>query len=80
MKKIYILATAVAILSTVFLLLNSKNKGILVGSGLIQSQPTSVPTPVPTPNAPKNFQFDSSTDLKVELDKVNPQLLDSDFK
>lgn len=38
------------------------------------------PTPVPTPNSPRTFQFDSSTDLKLELDKVNPQMLDSDFE
>ncbi len=37
-------------------------------------------TPATTPNAPKSFQFDSSTDLKMELDKVNPQVLDSDFE
>ena len=39
----------------------------------------STPTPIP-PNAPKTFSFDSSTDLKMELEKVNPQILDSDFE
>lgn len=29
---------------------------------------------------PKTFQFDSATDLKMELNKVNPQVLDSDFE
>jgi len=38
------------------------------------------PTPIPTPNAPKTFQFDSSTDLEAELEKVNPEVLDSDFE
>ena len=38
------------------------------------------PTPVASPNAPKTFNFDSSTDLKQELEKVNPQVLDSDFE
>lgn len=37
-------------------------------------------TPVSTPNAPKTFHFDSFTDLKAELEKVNPQVLDSDFE
>lgn len=37
------------------------------------------PTPMPTPNQPKTFKFDRSTDLKAELDKINPQVLDSDF-
>ncbi len=36
-------------------------------------------TPAP-PSAPKTFKFDNSTDLKVELEKVNPQILDSDFE
>lgn len=39
-----------------------------------------VPTPVPTSNVPKTFKFDNSTDLKVELEKVNPQILDSDYE
>lgn len=31
------------------------------------------------PNAPKTYNFDSSTDLEKELDSINPQVLDSDF-
>ena len=58
-------------------------KGGLVGPTFIQQiisqQPSPTPAPSPTPNAPKTFQFDSSTDLKMELEKVNPQVLDSDF-
>ena len=41
-----------------------------------------IPSPSPTlapPKAPKTFQFDSSTDLKSELEKVNPQVLEDDF-
>ena len=37
-------------------------------------------TPASTPNAPKTFNFDNSTDLEAELEKVNPQILDSDFE
>lgn len=41
------------------------------------------PTPVastlvPVPS-PKTFEFNNSTDLKEELQKVNPEVLDSDF-
>lgn len=36
--------------------------------------------PVAQPVAPKTFNFDSTTDLKEELEKVNPQVLDSDFE
>ena len=44
-----------------------------------QNSDVSAP-PLPTPNAPKTFQFDSSTDLKMELEKINPQVLESDFE
>lgn len=43
-------------------------------------EPTPTPKPAVVSNAPKTFNFDSSTDLKLELDKVNPQILDSDFQ
>lgn len=49
-----------------------KKDGSLVGP-----TPTSEPSTVS--NAPKTYSFDSSTDLKAELEKVNPQILDSDF-
>lgn len=42
----------------------------------VSSSPSPSLTPSPTP---KTFQFDASTDLNQELDKVNPQVLDSDF-
>lgn len=32
-----------------------------------------------TQSTPKTFKFDSSTDLKQELEIINPQVLDSDF-
>lgn len=32
----------------------------------------------PSPK-PKTFQFNSSTDLKSELDSIDPEILDSDF-
>lgn len=31
-------------------------------------------------NKPQELKYDSSTDLKKELDGVNPQVLDSDFE
>lgn len=66
-----------------FLTQGEKTKTLVNPGGLLTGKtesPTPVPTPVPTPNAPKTFKFDSSTDLKQELEKVNPQVLDSDFE
>lgn len=40
------------------------------------TNPVASPSPSPTPTV---FKFDSSTDLKKELDSINPQVLDSDF-
>lgn len=51
---------------------------IIVIAGFGLRNPTSVPTSQ-LPQAPKTFKFDRSTDLKSELDKINPQILDADF-
>lgn len=40
-------------------------------------QSLATPTPAATP---KQYQFDASSDLKKELESVNPQVLDSDFE
>lgn len=37
-------------------------------------------TPESTPESPQEIKYDASTDLKKELDTVNPQINDSDFK
>lgn len=52
----------------------NKNKS-LTNPGL------SMPLPAASSyNPPKEIKYDSSTDLKKELETVNPQVLDSDFK
>lgn len=43
-----------------------------------QLKTTLAPSLLPSPT-PKQFKFDSSTNLKQELETVNPQVLDSDF-
>jgi hypothetical protein len=85
MKSKFIFATALIFLSIVAFWSIVKNtvNGKIVGSALLQqksTQATPAPTPLPTPNAPKTFTFNSSTDLASELEKVNPQVLDSDFE
>ena len=37
------------------------------------------PSPIPK-SSPKEYKYDSSTDLEAELDLINPQILDSDFE
>ena len=73
---IIIFATAVG-----FLFFLSKNKTELVDPNFnkVVNQ-ESFPTPVPPEAGPKTFNFDASTDLKTELESVNPQILDSDFE
>lgn len=81
MKKL-LLGVGIILILVWFLGINKE--GRLVAPAFIQQiihrQPPPAPTPVATPNAPQTFNFDSSTDLKEELDKVNPQILDSDFE
>lgn len=81
MKK-FLLVIGLIIVVIVWFFGSGKNEEGLVGPNFIQHLAHIPPTPTvpaPTPNAPKTFSFDSSTDLKVELEKVNPQILDSDF-
>lgn len=47
----------------------------LVNPGNMDNIPTSTPTPTAT-----QYHFDKITDLKKELDSVNPKVEDSDFK
>ena len=42
--------------------------------------PSSDEVPAASPESPKTFKFDETTDLKAELEKVTPKVLDSDFE
>ena len=84
MTKIPLIIILTIMATIVVYFVTGKNEGGLVGPKFIQqithSQPVQTSVPVASPNAPKTFNFDSSTDLKKELEKVNPQVLDSDFQ
>lgn len=61
------------------------SSGLVVPSLIGVQQQTPAPSPVPVPeqpayNPPKDFKFDANTNLQQELDSINPQVLDSDFK
>lgn len=76
-KKILIIAAIIIVGILWFKLSNNKSEN-LVNPHI--SAPSETLSPDPTPVVPKTFKFDSSTDLKAELEKVNPQVLDSDFE
>lgn len=47
---------------------------------LVKPIVTALPSPAMEIKQPKEIQYDSSTDLKKELESVDPQVLDGDFK
>ncbi len=51
-------------------------------SPIISKSANTVATPMPTPafNPPTVIKYDSSTDLKKELDSIDPETNNSDFK
>lgn len=67
-----ILVILLIILGAVFFIVNSGQNQPQVSPNILISSPS--------PSIfPKEITYDSSTDLKKELDTVNPQVLDSDF-
>lgn len=82
-KTILLLGVLIIIIVGMFWMGSKNGPNVLVGSGFTQIFNKSTPTPSSTPappNAPKTYSFDSQTDLKSELEKVNPEVLDSDFE
>ena len=74
-KKILIIA-AIIIVGILWLKLAGNKSENLVNPQI----PAPSETPSLTPDVPKTFKFDSTTDLKQELESINPQVLDSDFE
>ena len=87
MKKIFIILLAIVLVAFAFYFYtnsNGRKLANLVSPGFnpLETNQKSEPIPSSTPNmkAPKSFTYGASTDLKAELEKVNPQILDSDFE
>lgn len=84
MKKFFWIIPITIAIVILMALISGRENDRLVAPGILQNltkpKLVSSSTPVPTPSTPKTFQFDSSTDLKMELEKVNPEVLDSDFE
>ncbi len=70
-KKTVLVGVVLIILFSIFFFRNKKEPMIT----------PSVATPPPSAeiNQPKEVKYDVATDLKKELDSVNPQVLDSDI-
>lgn len=83
MKSKNIFVTVVIILSLViiWLVLNKDDQNNPLLSPILGKIRTQVVnSPLPSPNSPKTFKFDQSTDLKKELETIDPKVLDSDLE
>lgn len=61
-------------------LVSTKFSSLVPGKNTSSSKPDPVkPLPSPTPT-PVVFHFDKSTDLKNELEQIDPQVKNSDFQ
>lgn len=62
------------------LIFNGASPQQLITSNLKTQSPNAAKQPAPTPTpTPIIFHFDKSTDLKSELDTINPEVKDDDF-
>lgn len=75
-RIIFIIAIIIIIVGILWFGLRGRVQKNLVNPQILQTE-----SPSPSPSqTPKTFKFDSSTNLKMELEKVNPEVLDSDFE
>ncbi len=83
MKNKILIATIIIVIVGVFLIVlkgTVSNKMVSPSLNLIPKQLASpLPSPTPVSHIPAQYNFDASTDLKKELESINPQILDSDF-
>ncbi len=82
-KNLLIFAVIGVLVLGVGFTITRDEKGALTTPGIGSADKKISSTPEPTvapPNAPKTFQYDSSTDLEAELDQIDPQIIDSDFE
>lgn len=91
-NKLIILVTVLLSVAILFMIVKyavNRDKS-LASPGIIKkvvdkvnqnSEPSSSFLPTqPQINAPRTFKFNESTDLKKELESVNPQIFDNDFE
>jgi hypothetical protein len=78
-KLLIVALLAVVIFVVIKLVFPVKNKLVSPGIDSIAS-PLPTAASVPVNNPPKEIKYDSSTDLRQELDSINPMVLDEDFE
>lgn len=83
-KKLILFVVLIVVLIVIYKVVAPLDNKALVGANLSQEIDPPIAedvdvTPFNTYNPPKEFKFDSSTDLETELDSVNPQVFDGDF-
>ena len=78
MRSKLLFVAIILLIATIFLI---QRKGIdnLVIPNFGRTTESINKLPNASPNAPKQYNFDSSTDLKKEFESINPQVLESDF-
>lgn len=86
-KKILIIASILLIITLLAIVNFVINKKGMVNPGVVQNitgkkaiQQLSTPQPTVYNNLPKEVRYDGQTDLKKELDSINPQIYENDFE
>lgn len=81
MSKKVLIIISIIIVGILWWGLSGKIQGDLLSPKVQQSsKPSPSPENLSSPQAPKTFKYDSSTDLKKELESINPQILEEDFE
>lgn len=62
-----------------FIFLRNKTGGLVSPRLSLETRKSATPLPSAQIKQPVEIKYDSSTDLKKELEKINPQVSDSDF-
>lgn len=75
-NKVIVLLLVVLVGLVIYFLINKNNSDTLVSPGGLLYKVT--PTPPSTPT-PIEYHFDSSTNLKQELNSINPKVETTDF-
>lgn len=72
--SIIIIILSIAVLIWVIMAKGGNQEKLITPGGNQTVQPTTS-----SYNPPKEIKFDSSTDLKEELEKINPEVVEEDF-